>query len=95
LVFLERGLTDAYQLAMILLSRNNCWDELIRVANTVFDKVISLGKEQLAAVENAEDSTSRPSVDDIINERYMNAAREWTTWMCVLDAARHLPNPQK
>ncbi|KAI3322147.1 hypothetical protein HD806DRAFT_523531 [Xylariaceae sp. AK1471] len=97
LVFLERGLTDAYQLAMILLCQDNQWDEFIRVANAVFDKVILIGKEKPAAVESTgnKDKISRPSVDDIINERYMNAAREWATWVSMLDAANHHSNHQK
>ncbi|TRX98064.1 hypothetical protein FHL15_001274 [Xylaria flabelliformis] len=83
LLFLERGFTEAFFQSIQLLSFNEQWEEIIKVADTVFDKVISLGQEEPPASSLA------------INERYTKASREWLLWTSSVNAAKKLLNGQE
>ncbi|KAI1751929.1 N-acetyltransferase B complex non catalytic subunit-domain-containing protein [Xylaria castorea] len=78
LFFLERGFTDAFFRSLQLLSLNEQWEEVIRVVDTVFDKVISLGQKKPAASSL------------VIDGHYTSASREWLLWTSSVDAAKKL-----
>ncbi|KAI0545084.1 N-acetyltransferase B complex non catalytic subunit-domain-containing protein [Xylaria curta] len=83
LFFLERGFTEAFFQSIHLLSFNEQWEEIIKVADAVFDKVISLGQEE------------PPASSAVIDERYTKASREWALWTSSVDAAKKLLNGQE
>ncbi|KAI0858167.1 N-acetyltransferase B complex non catalytic subunit-domain-containing protein [Xylaria cubensis] len=83
LLFLERGFTEAFFQSIQLLSFNEQWEEIIKVTDTVFDKVISLGQEEPPASSLA------------MNDRYTKASREWLLWTSSVNAAKKLPNGQE
>lgn len=98
--FLERGLTDGFLRSLRLLSLSRHVDEVLRITNIIFDKVISLGKDgpnpEQPPSSNGPVLTPKPShQDDTINDQYMNASREWALWVLAMDAASDLPNSPK
>ncbi|KAI0450481.1 N-acetyltransferase B complex non catalytic subunit-domain-containing protein [Xylaria acuta] len=82
LFFLERGFTDAFYRSILLLSFKEQWNEIIRIVNIVFDKVISRGQE----------SPSMAAL--VIEEQYVNASRQWFIWTGAVAAAKNLPDGQ-
>ncbi|KAJ2982585.1 hypothetical protein NUW58_g6409 [Xylaria curta] len=89
LFFLERGFPDAFLRGMHLLTLNEQWEEIVRVANCVFDKVIEFGQEK-SVVTKTNDNQDR--VPKVVKEKYMNASREWFLWVSTITATRKLPD---
>ncbi|KAI3333091.1 N-acetyltransferase B complex non catalytic subunit-domain-containing protein [Ustulina deusta] len=107
LFFLERGFTDAFLLSIRLLTANSQWEEVIRVVDVIFDKVIAVGHyagnyedqgDEISAVfhqlDNTANSTSSEAAENVVKKRYVIASREWLLWTSALNAIRNLPSRQ-
>ncbi len=106
--FLERGFTDAFLLSIRLLTANSQWEEVIRVVDVIFDKVIAVGHyagnyedqgDEISAVfhqlDNTANSTSSEAAENVVKKRYVIASREWLLWTSALNAIRNLPSRQQ
>ncbi|KAI1428083.1 N-acetyltransferase B complex non catalytic subunit-domain-containing protein [Xylaria sp. FL1777] len=108
LFFLERGFTDAFLLSIRLLTVNNQWEEIIRVVDIIFDKVIAVGhdinnneleKDETSTLpqqlHDTTNSTASEASENAVKKQYMIASREWLLWTSALTASRHMPNRQQ
>ncbi|KAI0399183.1 N-acetyltransferase B complex non catalytic subunit-domain-containing protein [Xylaria palmicola] len=85
LFFLERGFTDAFLSSIKLLASNEQWDEIMKVVNAIFDKVIAIGEQNQATIETTNGLGQK-------DEQYMNASREWFLWTNAVTATRRMSN---
>ncbi|KAI0523907.1 N-acetyltransferase B complex non catalytic subunit-domain-containing protein [Xylaria bambusicola] len=104
LLFLERGFTDAFLLSIRLLTTNKQWEEVYRIVDTIFDKVIKIGnhtsgqgdeEDEAFTVPQQLDSTTISTPSDApeaaVRKQYIMASREWLLWTSALNATRKLP----
>ncbi|RWA09435.1 hypothetical protein EKO27_g5652 [Xylaria grammica] len=107
LFFLERAFTDAFLLSIRLLTADSQWEEIIRVVDIIFDKVVAIGcditdgedigDEGLAVSRhgNGTNPTLSAAAERAVQEQYMKASREWLIWKSAFQAARNLPDREK
>ncbi|KAI0536665.1 N-acetyltransferase B complex non catalytic subunit-domain-containing protein, partial [Xylaria digitata] len=108
LFFLERAYTDVFLRSIRLLTANGQWEEITRVVNIIFDKVIAMGHQKAdgeddgdgsSTVFQQQDSTTNltpgATLEKAVKEQYMKASREWFIWRSAFDAAGNLPNREK
>ncbi|KAI0429216.1 N-acetyltransferase B complex non catalytic subunit-domain-containing protein [Xylaria sp. FL1042] len=109
LFFLERGFTDAFLLSIRLLTTNGQWEEITRVVDIIFDKVITAGhytndrkgqEDEISAVseqlDNALNPTGRATAESAVEKQYIIASREWLLWTSALKAVtRDLSNTEQ
>ncbi|GAP92059.1 putative n-acetyltransferase b complex non catalytic subunit [Rosellinia necatrix] len=110
LVFLERGFMDAFLQSMQLLTFNGQWEEINRIVNIIFDKVIAMKQGNPATTNDPGEQVERPTTSSppndtanadlltasrhIVEEQHVDAAREWSVWMHALNAIKNMPNRQ-
>ncbi|KAF2968910.1 hypothetical protein GQX73_g4659 [Xylaria multiplex] len=108
LFFLERAYTDVFLLSIRLLTTNGQWEEITRVVNIIFDKVIATGHQKAddedvgdggLTISQRQDSatnlTPGATLEKAVEEQYMRASRECFIWRCAFYAAGNLPNREK
>jgi len=90
--FLERGFSEAFDVAMDLIYKSERWDDYLEIANKILERVISIGQENAAKATQKLGDTGASGANKkhqvIVNQRYMVASREWSLWMRILDACR-------
>lgn len=106
LYFLEQGFTDAFLLSIQLLALNHQWEAIIKISNSIFDKVIVMEQEiptgKVTSSDKIEEndtsatnSTPNAASEEFIKGQYVNASREWLLWKNTIAAASNLPNRQE